>query len=234
MINKVKLMLLGAVVVTTTVVAAEEIMQSGFMTDYSQLTRISDATADYRYVAEDAPDRVAKYDAVMIDQPEIFIAADSPYRGVKPKHLDALAEAVRAGMASALSEDFYIVDKPGANVMFISPALSNVKLTKKKKSILGFTPIGLVGGAVAGAATTDIAKKANLQDVIIEIEIFDSMTGDRLIALIDHRGEGKHAPTNWEELEQAALAYGQLASCRLKNARLPEGSRVDCLAEFKQ
>ena len=232
--RKAKSLLFGAAILTATVVMAEELVQSGFMTDYSQLQKISDDTADYRYVTEGAEERVGKYNALMIDQPEIFLAADSPYRGAKPKQMVALAEAFRAGLISALSEDFYIVEKPGENVMYVTLAISNLRLTKKKKSILGYTPIGLVGGAVQGAATTDIAKKANLQDLIIEIEVFDSVTEERLVAVIDHRGEGKENPTNWEELEQAALAYGLLARCRLTNARLPEDSRVDCFAEYKQ
>ena len=217
--SKVRWALLSAAFATTVVLADENIIQSGFMSDYSQLSKISDDTADYRYVVDGVMERVAKFNAVMIDQPEVFIAADSPYRGAKPKHLDALAEAFRAGIISALSEDFYIVEKPGPDVMYISMAITNLRLTKKKRSVLGYTPVGLVGGAVRGAATTDIAKKANLQDLVLEFEVFDSETGERLVAVIDHRGEGKESPTSWEELEAAALAYGELVRCRLNNAR---------------
>ena len=210
---------------------AEEPEWSGFLSDYSKLEKVDDRTADYRYLAEGVFDRVGKYDAVMLDQPEIFIAADSPYKGAKPKHLDALADALRTGMASALSEDFYIVDRPGPNVMYVSVALSDLNLTKKKKSILGYTPIGLVGGAVVSAANTDIAKKAKLQDVVIEVEVMDSETGEVLVAAIDHRGEGREEPSSWEELEQTFYLYGLLAHCRLSNPRLPEESRADCFAD---
>jgi len=232
--SKVKWALLSAAIVTTVVFAAENLIQSGFMTDYSQLTRIDDESADYRWVAEDVQERVANIDAVMIDQPEVFIAADSPYRGAKPKHLDALAEAIRTGMIEALSEDFDIVEQPGPNVLYVSMAITNLRLTKKKKSVLGYTPIGLVGGAVVGAATTDLAKKANLQDVVLEFEVFDSVTGDRLVAVIDHRGEGKEAPSSWEELEAASLAYGELARCRLTTARLPKEDWENCLDKYKE
>ena len=74
---------------------AAELSHSGFMSDYTKLEKVTDGSADYRYIAPGAEDRMAQYDAVMIDQPEIFIANDSPYRGVKPKHIDALAEALR-------------------------------------------------------------------------------------------------------------------------------------------
>jgi len=232
--SKLKWALLGAAFATTVVLADENIIQSGFMTDYSQLSKVSDESADYRYMADGALERVANYDAVMIDQPEIFIAADSPYRGGKPKELAALAEAFRAGLTVALSEDFYIVEQTGPNVMYVRVAISNLKLKKKKKSILGYTPVGLVGGAVKGAVTTDIAKKTDLQEVVMEFEVFDSVTGDRLVAVIDHRGDGDKTPATWEELEAAAYNYGKLARCRLNNARVPPESVVNCLAEFKQ
>jgi len=230
--RKTKLILLSTAVLTATVVLAEEMVQSGFLTDYSQLEKVDDSISDYRYVAEGAMDKIAQYNAVMVDQPEIFIAADSPYGGAKPKHLDALAEAIRAGVIAALSEDYTIVEKPGPNVMYIRPALTNLRLTKKKKRIVGYTPIGLVGGAVVGAATSDLAKKANLQDVVLEAEVYDSMTEERLVALIDKRGEGREAPASWEELEDAMLRYGKLVHCRLSNARVAEESRMDCAVVF--
>ena len=71
---------------------ADELIYSGFMSDYSQLEKVTDGSADYRYIASGGEERMAQFNAVMIDQPEIFIANDSPYRGAKPKHLLALAE----------------------------------------------------------------------------------------------------------------------------------------------
>ena len=232
--TKLRWALLSAAFATTVVLADETIIQSGFMTDYTQLVKLEDGTADYRYTVDGVEDLVAKYNALMIDQPEVFIAADSPYRGGKPTDLEALADAFRAGLTAALSEDFYIVEQTGPNVMYIRVAISNLQLKKKKRSILGYTPVGLVGGAVKGAVTTDIAKKTDLQEAVMEFEIFDSETGERLIAIIDHIGEGREAPATWEELEAAAFNYGSLARCRLNNASLPLESRVDCFADFKK
>ena len=235
MINKIKWALLSvAIIMTTAVFADETIIQSGFMTDYSQLRKLDDGTADYRFTVDGVEDLVSKYNALMIDQPEVFIAADSPYRGGKPTELEALADAFRAGLTSALSEDFYIVEQSGPSVMYVRVAISNLKLKKKKRSILGYTPVGLVGGAVKGAVTTDLAKKTDLQEAVMEFELFDSETGERLIAIIDRVGDDREAPATWEELEAAAFNYGNLARCRLNNARQPLEGRADCFAEFRE
>ncbi len=210
---------------------AQEMIYSGFMTDYTQLEKITDGSMDYRYLAPGGEDKLARYDAVMIDQPEIFIANDSPYRGVKPKQLNALADGLRAAIAGALSEDLYVVDTPGKNVLYLSVALTNLKLTKKKKSILGYTPAGLVTGAVRGAATSNIAKKANLQGVVLELEAFDSITNERLVAIIDSRGSDAKNPSSWEELEELMATYGSRLQCRFNNSRLPAEQRVNCLAQ---
>ena len=215
------------------VALAQDMPQSGFMEDYSLLSPVGDGSADYRYLAEGAFDKVAKYQAIMLDQPEIFIADDSPYKGAKPKHLDSLADAFRAGISQGLSENYYVVDQPGDNVMYAGVAISNLYLEKKKRRLIGYTPVGLVGGAVVGAAQSDIASKANLQKAVMEFEVRDSQTGELIVAVIDMRGAEEHDAT-WEELEAAALAYGRLASCRLSNASFPPDARVDCLAEMQK
>jgi len=208
---------------------AGELIYSGFMSDYTQLEKVTDGSADYRYLAPGSEERMAQFDAVMIDQPEIFIANDSPYRGAKPKHLDAFAESLRAGITSALSEDMYVVDQPGENVLYVSIAATNLKLTKKKRGILGYTPAGFVGGAIAGAATSNLAKKADLQGLVFEFEGFDSVSGERIIAIIDSIGSDVQSPATWEELEAFMAKYGRLMQCRFDNARLPAERRVDCL-----
>jgi len=141
---------------------ADDLVYSGFMSDYTQLEKVTDGSADYRYIAPGGEERMAQFDAVMIDQPEIFIANDSPYRGAQPKHLVALAETLRSGLTSALSENMYVVGSPGEKVLYITIAITNLKLAKKKRGILGYTPAGLAIGGIHGATTSDLAKKANL------------------------------------------------------------------------
>jgi len=203
----------------------------GVYVHYSQLEKVTDGSADYRYIAPGGEDKMAKYNAVMIDQPEIFIANDSPYRGAKPKHLEAFAESLRAGITSALSEDMYIVSQPGENVLYISLAATNLKLTKKKRGILGYTPAGFVAGTIVGAATSDLAKKANLQGLVFELEGFDSVTGERVFAIIDSVRSDAQNPDTWDELEAFMARYGRIMQCRFDNARLPVGQKTNCLAQ---
>ena len=210
---------------------ADELIYSGFMSDYSQLEKVTDGSADYRYIAAGGEERMAQFDAVMIDQPEIFIANDSPYRGAKPKHLLALAESLRSGLTSALSENMYVVNSPGEKVLYIRIAITNLKLTKKKRNLLGYTPAGMVIGGIKGAATSNLAKKANLQGMVLELEGFDSVSGERIVALIDSLGSDAQEHASWADLEVFMAKYGRIMQCRFDNARLPAEQRVNCLAQ---
>jgi hypothetical protein len=81
---------------------AQDLQSSDFLTDYTNLTQSSDEYMDYTYLAEGAPAKMANYSAVMIDQPEIFIAANSKYKGMKPDDMKQLADAFRGAMAESL------------------------------------------------------------------------------------------------------------------------------------
>lgn len=213
--------------------SADELFYSGFMSDYSQLTKVTDGSVDYRYLAPDALDRLVKYNAVMIDQPEVFIAVDSPYRGVKPKHLNALAESLRAGLAGALADDIYVVDRPADHVLYVTVAITNLKLAKRKKKPLQYLPVALVAGGIAGAASSEIAKKADFSGLVFEFEAFDSISGERIVAIIDSLEPvpGAAEPESWADVDALMARYGSIISCRFHNARLPENQRAECLNE---
>ena len=211
-------------------VLAQDIGSSDFLSDYTQLKQSSDAHMDYTYLAEDAPDKMANYSAVMIDQPEIFVAANSKYKGMKPDDMKQLADAFRASMAQSLSTTYMIVDQPGPNVLYIRFAISNVQLKKHKKGLLGYTPIGLVAGAAKSALTSDFTKKIDLKGLTMEVEILDSNSAEQFAALLETRSGKKDEPASWEELEALITVYSQRVGCRLDNARVAEENRTDCLS----
>lgn len=51
-----------------------------FLSDYSKPQLILGREGkDYQYISPGAEEKVGKYNKVMLDQPEVFISADSPY-----------------------------------------------------------------------------------------------------------------------------------------------------------
>ena len=76
--------------------------ESAFMEDYSTLERRDEA---YRvYIAPGTLELLStlKYDAVIVDQPEVFKSPDSEYTGAKPDHLKTLADTARLAFIEGL------------------------------------------------------------------------------------------------------------------------------------
>jgi hypothetical protein len=211
---------------------AQDFQSSDFLSDYSQLKQSSDKYMNYTYLAEGAPGKMGKYSAVMIDQPEIFVAANSKYKGMKPDDMKELADAFRASMAASLSTTYMIVDQPGPNVLYVRFAISNVQLKKHRKGLLGYTPVGLVVGAAKSAMTSDFTKKIDLKGLTVEMEVLDSSSEEQLAALLETRSGKKDEPASWAELEALLAVYGQRVACRLDNARKAEENRVDCVSDM--
>jgi len=223
-------MLVTALLITPLPGLAEESQFSGFLSDYSGLKkRTTDTYVDYIYVAPGVKDTVAKYTTVMIDQPEIFIHPDSKYKGIKADDIKALADALRGAVAREVSSAYQIVDQPGPNVMYVALAATNLHLKKKKRGLLGYTPIGLVAGATKSIVVQDITKKISLKALSVETEARDSQTGELLVAIVESRAGGKQEPASWDELEAIFAEYGKRVRCRLDNARLVESERADCV-----
>ena len=159
------------------------------------------------------------YTKLMIDPVEIFYADDSKYKGIKPDELKTLADAFRAAFVEELEPDYPIVSKPGPGVLGLRLAITNVHAQKKKRSLLGYTPIGF---AASTAKTLIAGQSISLVNATIEAEMLDVQTNERLGALID---SGPHAPddkekklTSWEELENMVKFYAKRFRARMDAA----------------
>jgi hypothetical protein len=209
---------------------SQDVQYSDFLSDYSKLHKSSDEYMDYKFLAPGAPDKMTNYTAVMIDQPEIFIASNSKYKGMKPDDMKALADAFRSSMAQAFAGTYMVVDQAGPNVLYLRFAISNLQLKKHKRGLLGYTPIGFVAGAAKSALTSDITKKIDLKGLTMEMEVLGSNGKEQLAAVVEVRSGKKDEPASWAELEALIDVYSQRVVCNLDNARLAEENRVDCVS----
>lgn len=207
---------------------------SGFLDDYTQLQPADDVWLNYIYTGPDFRQKVANTTAFMIEQPEIFIAPDSKYGGMKPDDMKIMADSMRAIFAEQLVKKYQIAASPGANTLIMRMAFTNVHLKKKGRGLLGYTPIGFVVGGAKRAMMDDFADNILLTEVVWEAEILDSQTGERYGAMIISLGnkESKKEYASWDQLMQAIDVGAQRLVCRLDNANAAEGEMRDCLAEI--
>ena len=230
MIKKSLLLVVGLCAVATASAQDES-----FFTDPSVLEPWEKGTFDMGWTHPDIVTIVANYDSVMVDQPEVFVAADSKYKGAKADHLKALSDGARIAVIERLEAGGWkVVDEPGPNVAYIRWALSDMYLKKKKRGVLSYTPLGMVVHATAQAAVRDVWKKIDINEISLKIEWLDSTTGDLLSAGKASEGvrksKGQKADiVSWEELYALFYTIGEQTRCHMDNARIPEAERtIDC------
>lgn len=207
-----------------------------FLTDYSNLEANEDARfTDRVYLVQNFDQRLGDYNGIMVDQPEIFIAADSKYKGAKGDQLKALADVARLSIMAQLEADgFNVVDNPGTDTLYMRWAITDLYLQKKKRGILSYTPIGMVVHTTKSAATRDLWKKIDIAELRLEIELTDVVTGEVIAAGITHqqgfrKQKGEKADiVSWQELEALFDTAGERLSCSLLNARRPDEEDVVC------
>lgn len=216
--------------------ALAQVPFSGFLDDYEQLEPSDDVWMNYIYMRPGFRAKLSDTTAFMIEQPEIFVAADSKYGGMKPDDMKMMADTLRAVFAEAMVEEFQIAASPGPNTLVMRMAFTNVHLKKKGRSLLGYTPVGFVASSAKKAFLNDFVDNILLTEVVWEAEILDSQTGERYGALIISLGNKnkKKDFTSWDQLTQVMELGSARLICRIGNARSEEDEIRDCLAEITE
>jgi len=223
---------LGACLIAAQAVAAPEFDQS-FLSDYSKLQpRTAGAVSDLAYVAPESHARLANYDGVAVDQPQVLVSPNSDYKGGKPQDMALIAEYLRSGLTQHLTAGGYkVVDQPGPRILYIRLALTDLEMKKKKRSLLAYTPVGAVVKAGTDALK-DALDKVDITGMAFQGELLDGQTGEVLAALVVPRGKppgGKEMRMDFDELDALVGEYGARLRCGLDNARVAAEKQVNCL-----
>ncbi len=210
-----------------------------FLSDYSLLEPREGNLVKNIYTVPNLDRRMADYKAVLVDQPEIFIASDSRYKGAKGDQLKQLADVARLStIAQIEAGGFAVADEPGADVLYLRWAITDLYLKKKKRGILTYTPVGMVVHATKSAAVRDLWKKIDIVEFSVEMEISDLVTSE-VLGMVESNQQGVRKqddqdadPVSWQELDAFFETIGARIACKLSNSRLPESENIDCRSVF--
>lgn len=205
--------------------------EQAFLSDYSGLKPATDNPFDEMYIAPGALTEVARYTAIMVDQPELFIHPDSKYKGMKPDDMKVIADALRDAITNELKDAYKVVDAPGANVLYVRMAVGDLWLQKKKRGILSYTPAGFIIHGAKNLAK-EVTEKIDLKNMKIEGEVLDSQNLEQLAAMTTSRGslsgKSETEATSWDELNGLFGVVGKRLRCRLDNSHKPESEWTKC------
>jgi hypothetical protein len=146
---------------------------SGFLSDYSQLrpSRVAKNALDYR----NPRISLLSYKKFLLEPYRVHFAANAEGISIDPAQLKNLVEYFRNETIKALSKRYRVVDRPGSGVARIRVAITSITKTRPVANNL---PQGKLLGVGLGGAS-------------MEAEAFDSVTGERLLAIVE-TGVGKH------------------------------------------
>ncbi|MGB5716032.1 MAG: DUF3313 domain-containing protein [Gammaproteobacteria bacterium] len=208
-INRLLLLAAGILVLSMQQALADNTV---FIEDLPPLGQDADRTGAMIWLKPDL-DR-AYYTQVMIEPITIFISQDSKYKGLNADDLKALADGFIVALTETLEPEVPVLNKSGPGILYLRAALTNVKLAKKKKSILNYTPVGLVATAAADAAGLRIS----LQEAVLEIELLDSVSGERLGVIVDKSPKAAGEKMSWDAINATFVDYGERFKARMKEA----------------
>jgi hypothetical protein len=159
--------------------AEDEVTFSGFLGDYSQL-QAAGKDVDFLYGYSKRLGILREYDSAIVDPILVYFHENSRGVGLDPEKLNELTAFFKERVVQELSAEraIELADAPGPGVMRLRIAITDIEVVKKSANI---------GAKVAGAAA-GIGLLVPAMDVggaTMECEVLDSVTGERLVAVVD-------------------------------------------------
>ncbi len=185
--GKMLFVLLAVIFVVPAGCAQKEVKYSGFLESYPAFEPGPSDGADLVYV-KDGVD-FSKYNKVMFDQVVFYLKEDSEYKGIQPEEMKELADKFHLAAIKALEGAYPIVGEPGAYVLRVRVAITNIEPSNPAASgITTVMPIGLALSTIKKGAT---GKHTGVGGASMEAEFLDSVTNERLAAAIDTKWGSK-------------------------------------------
>ncbi len=172
---------------------------SGFLSNYKQMDGgYGTADAVSAYVKPGAD--LKKYDSVIIDPVTTIVATP----GISPQVKDQLAAYLSEALHTQAAGELKTVSGPGPRTLRIRTALTDVIEGQKAGAPVTTPHPGAKATLTGNLGSAEIA--SFVSRVSFEGEIVDSLTGERLLANIDHRIGKKReasASTSWASARSA-------------------------------
>jgi hypothetical protein len=155
---------------------------AGFLKDYASLKPNPNLDGDaLTFAATDAKQNLRSYFAIIVDPVEVYIATDADESKVSDSARIALTNYFQHALIRAVSDAFPLVEAPGPLTLRLRSALVGVD----------------VGGEVAAGDVPADAKPferaLNIGKVGVEMELVDSVSGERIAAMVDRAKLGTDA-----------------------------------------
>ncbi|MFA5092900.1 MAG: DUF3313 domain-containing protein [Candidatus Omnitrophota bacterium] len=180
------------------------VRQSGFLGDYSNLHKGRSGQAEFVY--RDLNADFGKYQKIIIDPVQLWAAQDedSTLSKLSREDQQLLVDYLFVALTDSLKRDYIIVNTPGPDVMRMRCAITEARAENQVRDLVSTVcPYGL---GISYAKRIITGTHSGVGVVSIEGEVVDSITGQRLGAVMDRRAGTKSISgkfTRWGDVQDA-------------------------------
>lgn len=194
----------------------KEVNKSGFIGDYASLQPGGDDRAALVYFKPGVDFK--RYDKLMFERIVVVLNNNAEYQAVDPTTLKELTDYYQAALFNAVKDGYEIVDQPGPGVLRVRVAITQLKPSNPTANTLStIIPVGMV---VSGATKAVSGDNLGTGEAATEMEVLDSVSGERLAAAVDRRQGGKGVfRGKWEDTREAFDFWAKRFRQRLDEMR---------------
>jgi hypothetical protein len=191
---------------------------SGFLKDTSQLKEGGDDEALLVYFNPTAD--WTRYDKILLEPVTVWRNENFDPDDISKEDLQRLVDALYIAVKDQLAKDYQMVDRSGPGVLRMRVAITEAEDSwVVLDTVTNVLPIGIgINLATKGITGTS----AMVGEAAIEAEILDSLTNERLAALIDKRAGTKSFQDkfdNWGDINEAFIYWAERARKKLTGLR---------------
>ncbi len=152
----------------TTSGPSKEVIDTGFLSDYSKLHPVKGQDGFLGYVAPSA--ELKTYTKIYFDPVQVFLSTKpDTYKGIRPDVLQRICDSFRAAFIKSASADYQVVDAPGPGVLRARLAITGLQPVPTALSPIDFLPIKVVFDAGRAAA----GDSPRLAELSVQIEVLN-------------------------------------------------------------
>ena len=167
-----------------------------------------------------------QYDRILIEPITLFRTAPETFEGLSEEELKQLADDFHAAFADALKDRYPIASEPGPSVMRLRAGITEARPTRPvANTVSTLLPPTLIYSIGQYLIT---GRHIFVGETSMELELVDSVSGERLSAAVDRRAGRKldalRGATRWGYTEKAFHYWAHLLRRGLDEATVPLGS----------
>ena len=205
--------LLAALLPISSALAEDKPEFSGFLGNYSDFKESKRVEGAWVYSKPNfSVDDLKHYNKIIIDPVQMMVHKKAETKTITPETQERVAGYFRDAIRKAMEPDYKVVNAPGKDVVRVRAAITNLVPSDVDHAAYEYMPIMLVFRAGKKAAHTVSDEQEITVEATLEMEFDDSITGERLMAIVDgHKGarvtvkEGE-PDIDWQHVS-AALDY---------------------------